>query len=208
VIQAWRQSQKYLPIMYFSSAIQTDTKYFLMLPDRIFFTGVPGSRWSGIAQEIEANGDYNTSDRTTERCYSHREFSGHVGAYFGTGMEFSANLEQSNLDLPYTGTGCKLHKSHEWAYKLHCITAIYPNDWIILVYRSDSLSFNWWKQAGGFKITYPDYSWYENDLGMIRKIREQNQLILEFAQQKKLTWTQHHKHSDVFIATYKGTHES
>lgn len=174
-----------------------------MLPNRIFFTGVPGSRWSGIAQEIESQGGFDVSDRTQERNYSHDDFSGHVGAYFGTGMEFPANLNTDNLNAPYSGTGCKLHKSHEWSYKLHCITAAFPNDWITLVYRSDSPSFNWWKQAGGFKITYPDYSWYENDLGMIRKIREQNQLILEFAQQKKLTWRQHNIYADVFIATHK-----
>ena len=179
-----------------------------MLPTRIFFTGVPGSRWSGIAQEIEAAPGFDISDRTPKRSYSHSEFSGHTGAYFGTGMEFPAELHESNLDLPYNGTGCKLHKSHEWAYKLHCITVMYPSDWITLVYRADAASFNWWKEAGGWKISYPNYDWYENDLGMIQKIQEQNRLILAFAQQKKLYWTQHHKHADVFIATYKGTHES
>ena len=34
-----------------------------MLPEYIFFTGVPGSRWSGIAQEIKSQPGYNTTDR-------------------------------------------------------------------------------------------------------------------------------------------------
>ena len=40
-----------------------------MLPDMIFFTGVPGSRWSGIAQEIKQNPRYNKTDRTPDRKY-------------------------------------------------------------------------------------------------------------------------------------------
>ena len=35
--------------------------------NRVFLTGVPGSRWSGIAQEIESEGGYDISDRTPER---------------------------------------------------------------------------------------------------------------------------------------------
>ena len=40
-----------------------------MLPDKIFFTGVPGSRWNGIAQEIKQNHGYNTTDRAPHRVY-------------------------------------------------------------------------------------------------------------------------------------------
>ena len=52
------------------------------LPKRIFFTGVPGSKWSGIAQTIEALDGFNTTDRWNHREYKHSGFSGHVGAYF------------------------------------------------------------------------------------------------------------------------------
>ena len=38
--------------------------------NRIFLTGVPGSRWSGIAQELENEGNYDISDRTPERSYT------------------------------------------------------------------------------------------------------------------------------------------
>ena len=39
---------------------------------------------------------------------------------------------------------------------------------------------------------------------MYEKICEQNKLILDFGQRKKLQWKQHHQHSDIFITTYKG----
>ena len=51
-----------------------------MIPEHIFFTGVPGSRWSGIAQTIETIPGFNTSDRTPERTYDHHQFTGHKGA--------------------------------------------------------------------------------------------------------------------------------
>ena len=86
------------------------------LPKYIFFTGVPGSRWSGIAQEIKQDARYDTSDRAPHRVYTHGEFSGHKDAYFGTGMEFPAILDEENLEEPFTGTGTRLLMSHEWPY--------------------------------------------------------------------------------------------
>jgi hypothetical protein len=42
-----------------------------------FFTGVPGSRWSGIAREMKLDPLYDTSDRAEHRVYQHHGFSGH-----------------------------------------------------------------------------------------------------------------------------------
>lgn len=174
-----------------------------MLPDKIFFCGVPGSRWSGIAQEIKSRPGYNISDRATHRKYEHGEFSGHIDAYFGTGMEFEAKLDEENLLKPFTTkAGCKLLMSHEWAYKLDEIIDKYPLDWIQLIYRNDKASFDWWKQAGGFDIKYPNYDWYRDDILMKARIEEQNALILSFAQRHNLSWKQHHKHEDIFLTTW------
>ena len=175
-----------------------------MLPEYIFFTGVPGSRWSGIAQEIKSQPGYNTTDRADHRVYKHGDFSGHMDAYYGTGMEFDCSLDRTNLDAPYTDkTGCKLLMSHEWPYYFDEIQDAYPLAWIQLIYRPDWASFIWWKQAGGFDITYPNYDWYETDYWMTKRIEEQNNLILDFAQKHSVQWLQHHKHSDIFIGTYK-----
>jgi len=178
-----------------------------MLPDMIFFTGVPGSRWSGIAQELKQNPKYNKTDRRPDRNYSHNEYSGHIDAYFGTGMEFNCSLNQANLNRPFSdwrkSAGCKLLMSHEWPYHFDQIIRQYPNAWIQLIYRNDLKSFLWWKEAGGFNITYPSYDWYVDDETMMRKIEEINNLILSFAQKHKLSWIQHHNHNDIFITTYK-----
>lgn len=171
-------------------------------PDKIFFCGVPGSRWSGIAQEIKSKEGMNISDRASHRVYKHGKFGGHIDAYFGTGMEFSCKLSEENLNAPFSDSnGCKILLSHEWAYKLDEIKEKFPNDWIMLVYRSNWESFLWWKKAGGWNITYPNYDWYESDYWMRVKIEEQNNLILDFAQRNKLNWKQHDTHKDVFITT-------
>jgi hypothetical protein len=178
-----------------------------MLPEYIFFTGVPGSRWSGIAREIKSSGQYNCTDRAEHRNYTHHGFSGHQEAYYGTGMEFNISLDRSNLNAPYIDAdpsqGCKLIMSHEWPYYFEAIQDAYPLAWIQLVYRPDWVSFLWWKQAGGFEITYPNYDWYETDYFMTYRIQEQNKLILDFGQKHSVQWAQHNRHSDIFIGIYK-----
>ncbi len=160
-----------------------------MLPEYIFFTGVPGSRWSGIAKEIKSSGQYNCTDRAEHRAYSHHD---KIGAYYGTGMEFDCSLDRANLDAPYTNwdssSGCKLHMSHEWPYCFKEIQDAYPLAWIQLVYRPNWESFVWWKEAGGFDITYPSYDWYNTENQMLKSIKEQNQLTLDFAQRNGIQW--------------------
>lgn len=163
----------------------------MTLPQRIFFTGVPGSRWSGIAQTLESMPYFNTTDRTREREYLHNGFTGHKGAYFGRTMEFEATLEANYIDSAwaYNSVGTKLVKSHDWAYSLDKIKTTFPNDWIILVYRDDAASFTWWKEAGGFNIKYPSYTAYQNDVVMTREIAWQNSAIRNFAEQQGLLWS-------------------
>jgi hypothetical protein len=157
---------------------------------KIFFTGVPGSRWSGIAQIIEDNvPGFNTSDRCPEKEYMHHSFSGHKGAYFGTGMEFLANLDGKYLDSAWpTHGGICLVKSHEWAYKLNELKEAFPEDKIILVYRPDMTSYAWWHEAGGFQIKYPDYTAYKDSTTMLASIMEQNKCILQFARKHNAIW--------------------
>ena len=170
--------------------------------DRVFITGAPGSRWSGVAQEIEKDGNYDMSDRTSERQYQHHGFSGHKGAYFGTGMEFPVTLDTKTLNSPYDNKNnkTKLHKSHEWSLILDDIVKAHPKAGIILIYRPDDASFSWWQEAGGFNIDYPNYSHYENETKMKENIKKQNDAMLKFSHKHNLIWNHHHKHHDVLIA--------
>ena len=169
----------------------------MRLPNRLFFTGVPGSRWSGISQVLETMDGVNTSDCTPSRVYQHSGFSGHRGSYFGPGMEFTHDIEQFNreyqifhLDLPWeTRVGMKIIRSHEWAYKLHYIKENFPSDWIMLVYRPDMASYTWWIQAGGFNITYPSYKSYKNYERIHAEICAQNKAMLEFGYDVGAKWS-------------------
>jgi len=161
----------------------------MILPNRIFFTGVPGSRWSGIAQQLETLPGFNTSDRTSERDYTHHQFTGHKGVYFGAGMEFESYLNPSYIDTAWTEPGgCRIVKSHEYAYKLQTISEVFPTDWIMLVYRPDLASYAWWHEAGGFQIKYPSYEAYKDSTNMLAEITKQNKAILEYAHSRQATW--------------------
>ncbi len=161
----------------------------MKLPDRIFFTGVPGSRWSGIAQTLEKMSGMNTSDRTPEREYIHHRYNGHRGAYFGPEMEFDVILDSDYIDQAWsTPGGCKLIKSHEWSYYLGNIRKLFPDDLIMMVYRPDMVSYAWWHEVGGFQIKYPNYSAYKNSGYMFNEIMKQNSAILEFGMQHKCKW--------------------
>jgi len=160
----------------------------MTLPSHIFFTGVPGSRWSGIAQVLETIPGMNTSDRTAEREYAHHSYTGHKGAYFGRGMEFSTILDIDYINTAWTEPGdCKLVKSHDWAYQLNHINMI-KDVWIMLVYRPDMSSYAWWHEAGGFQIKYPCYDAYKDSQGMLSEITAQNKAILEFGMINNCKW--------------------
>ena len=158
-------------------------------PNHIFFTGVPGSRWSGIAQVLETIPGVNTSDRTSDREYLHHTYTGHLGAYFGRGMEFNATVDLAYIDQAWTvAGGTRLVKSHDWAYKLQKIKTTYPDCWIMMVYRPDMNSFAWWHEAGGFQIKYPCYDAYRDSIGVLAEIQGQNKAILEFGLQNNCQW--------------------
>ena len=160
----------------------------MTLPNHIFFTGVPGSRWSGIAQIIETIPGMNTSDRTPEREYLHHSYTGHKGAYFGQGMEFSTILDEDYINMAWSEPGgCKLVKSHDWAYQLHHIRML-QDVWIMLVYRPDMASYAWWHEAGGFQIKYPCYDAYKDSVGILAEITAQNKAILEFGMINNCKW--------------------
>jgi len=162
------------------------------LPNRLFFTGVPGSRWSGIAQILESLPGFNTTDRTPNRTYEHHAYTGHLGAYFGRGMEFPAELDVDMIDSAWTDpvAGTQIVKSHDWAYKLnevHDVTRE-TGDWIMLVYRPDLASQAWWHEAGGFQIKYPNYDAYQDHAGMLAEIMAQNKAILKFGCDMLVQW--------------------
>lgn len=160
-----------------------------MLPEKIFFTGVPGSAWSQIAQAVEQIPGFNTSDRTPERTYIHQSGARHLGAYFGTGMEFNCNLPNAGFESAWSRPGgTKLIKSHEWALDLKNIKQQYSSDWIMMVYRPTDVSYRAWVGAGGFDISYPAYGSYATYNKILESSTKQNNCLLDFAKIHNLRW--------------------
>ncbi len=165
-----------------------------MLPNNLFFTGAPGSRWSGISQILESSGKFNISDRSINRQYTHSQYSGHEGAYFGKQMEFEPILELEYLNLPWAKQSIlpKIYKSHDWAYNLEEVSefALRTNSWLLLVYRETRKCYDWWHAAGGFSIAYPNYTWYKDSDNMRKQIAIQNSNILQFVAKRQLEFQQ------------------
>lgn len=167
--------------------------------DYTFLVGAPGSRWSGVGQIITENYDYNTEDETSWRLYKHGNFTGHKGAYFGPGMELGqkfhmlestygkdvdAFLRECDKAWDGRGTGTKMIKCHQFAYNLGWLRRNVSNANILLVKRGNQECFDWWKQAGGWDITYPDYKWYVDDNHMQHYIEAENKLATEFVSRR------------------------
>ena len=123
----------------------------------ILFTGAPGSRWSSVVESIYRSPDVDQSDGTSGRLYNKGKVK-HVGSYFDPGMEFDNNIE--NWNKPFSGKGKRIIKSHTFAHQLEDLKTLgYP---IVMCYRSNLECYDWWVEAGGFDISYPNYSYFEN----------------------------------------------
>lgn len=184
-----------------------------MTKELIFFTGVPGSRWSGVSQVFRnAWPDVDNTDcEDPRKVYTHNEFSGHRGNYYGPNdlhgnwldKEFGTKEQWLNeIYRSYTGASpVKLVLSHNFAYYLDDLAAAFPESKIVMCYRPEQACFDWWHEAGGWDITYPDYTWYGNDEVMRREIFKQNRMMLEFAKAKGVEF----KRPDVhFFRTHFG----
>ena len=148
----------------------------------LLMTGAPGSRWSGVANNIWKSFDIDQSDYSPERTYSHNKSRLHSGAYFDPMMEFE--FEVANWDKPFDKSapeGVRLIKSHTLATQLDNYKK-YP---IIMVYRNDYECLEWWNECGGFDIPYPKYDWYKNQDNMFLQIQRQNQDIMTFIYKNK-----------------------
>jgi hypothetical protein len=170
----------------------------------IFFTGVPGSRWSGVSQVFRDKwSDVDNSDLTPDKTYMHHLYKGHTGNYYGPGMlngkwldkTFGTRLQwEEEIKNSYAqDNNIKLILSHNFAYYLNDITNQFPECPIVLCYRDDIESFEWWHQAGGWDITYPNYDWYKDDSNMRTEIQKQNKCILEFVAKHNLKLEQPNK---------------
>ena len=165
----------------------------------IFLVGAPGSRWSSVAAHIYESFDIDQTDASPEREYlggpAFNDYKAkHSGSYFDPGMEFgnwfdnidkrNKKQNESEFNKPFSGIlrrdKYRIIKSHTLAHNLQYIKTEWPNSKIVLAYRTNKKCFDWWMQAGGFEISYPNYEWYENEKKMKAEIALQNKNIKAF----------------------------
>lgn len=158
-------------------------------PPYIFVVGAPGSKWSGVARSIYMSPMINRTDHRDSNVYNHRGTAvNHIGSYFDPGMEYGDFFDhiedysreecEAEFDRPFSDTeGPKIIKSHVLSKKIHVLRERWPNCPIVMVLRKDDDCWLWWKQAGGFDITYPSYEWYRDEIVMRGEIASQNRGI-------------------------------
>jgi hypothetical protein len=174
----------------------------------IFFTGIPGSRWSRAAALLQGSPllNLNDSDRNESRIYwnPNREepYPNHQGAYFGTGQEYGYGFESLEDNFytkqdfvhevmrPFTTHNNQnyLIKSHGFARSLKWITANFPNNRIIICLRELKVSIRDWYNFGGFeKIHFPNYSeYYKNPEVFEPLVAEEDRLLRDFIYENDL----------------------
>ena len=142
----------------------------------ILVTGAPGSKWSGIVGDIYRSKDIDQTDYSKKRKFKNRKVN-HHGVYFDPGFEFDNKKEM--WDLPFSGKGKRIIKSHTFAYQLNKLKKYKLP--IVMVYRNCYECYKWWHEAGGFDIEYPNYKpYYKNSDNMWCEITSQNTKIMQF----------------------------
>lgn len=165
----------------------------IQLPDKIFVTGAPGSKWTSVTHLVETCAQANLTDRNPNRHYDHHVFQGHHGAYFGLPFrkyEFDVKTDSDYVNSAWAEPDRpgKFVKGHDWGYMLDDLKAESQGNWLLMIMRNDVDCFGWWNNHGGFVTKYPSYESYENSAGMMAEIMKLNDRYSRFAQKHDQKW--------------------
>jgi hypothetical protein len=173
----------------------------------IWFTGAPGSKWSGTANVLQAIAslNFNITDRSASREYKHvgkTELARgimHTGAYFGPGHSIGEDWDQLSKLSPSAieeqilkewsdpSYGNLLVKSHFLSHQLDFVAEYWPDNPIIMVFRPNESCEQGWFGAGGWNISYPNYRpYYKDDATMKAMIAEHNSCMKAFCVQHNI----------------------
>jgi hypothetical protein len=188
--------------------------------DIIFATGAPGSKWSRVLSLIGLHPDVNSSDKHKFPRYNLNvtmlngktvPVGNHTGAYFGPDNGIGENFEDltkltkeefiEEIKKPFDNwdQGVKIVKSHWFSYgeNLNWLKNNFPDAKFILVYNVNEVAFKWWHFVGGWDISFPTYTWYNNDSRMYEKILKENQDMIAFAKSNMVPIKMHHNFQSV-----------
>ena len=174
----------------------------------IWFTGIPGSKWSGIDIHMRHALHCDRTDESAERTHFHRHnergytFNGHRGTYWGPGQGCGEHWTDlalvgkdrmlEDIGMEFTGEGYRVIKSHAFA-RYDNLDFIYDNfkgDWLVMIQRDPAQSFVWWDAVMSFDETvYPSYNkMYSDPETMKLLLVEEDEYIKEFAATKGFDW--------------------
>ena len=182
-----------------------------------FTAGAPGSCWSMISNRFKRTiPGFDRSDEVLEN--RHKMPSEHVskhynvtdqswaqtthnGSYLGPYHEFGHGFD--NIQTNYTkedffkeclgpfgddSRPLKLVRSHWFSYNLDWIWNNCKGHDLFLIWREPEHAENWWYSMGGWNIDYPIYKWYETPERMHKQIKEESNLLWNFAKKHQLEW--------------------
>jgi hypothetical protein len=173
----------------------------------VWFTGAPGSKWSGSANILQSikSLNFNITDRSPEREYTHtgpttlaRSIT-HTGVYFGPGHGYGEDFHNINLintdvveetianEWADSSSGKLLVKSHFFSHNLDYLADTWTDSPIIMIMRPDNKCEQGWFGAGGWNIAYPNYRpYYKDDDTMKSMIAEHNVKIIDFCNRRNV----------------------
>ena len=150
---------------------------------RVWMTGIPGSRWSGVYNRLVTLTNYfDRTDETPENIHFHKnakatiarhpdteKFLGHKGTYWSqtTGTEHWKDITKlsreeivSDLNTVYTGTEIPIIRNHCLLRhnSIEFLAKTFPDDILMMVWRPTTTALAWWKDIMEWKDVYPDYS--------------------------------------------------
>jgi hypothetical protein len=127
--------------------------------------------------------------------------STHNGSYFGPFNEYGHGFDDiaknytkdsflAECMKPYSDEARpkKLIRSHWFAYNLDWIWENCKGHKMLLIWRDHEAAEKWWYSMGGWDIKYPVYTWYEGPERMKEKIKEESDLVLDFATKHNIEW--------------------
>jgi hypothetical protein len=126
-----------------------------------------------------------------------KNMGNHRGSYWGPDNMYGHKFDRLDaltkeeilsefMEAFETWDGYKIIKSHWFAYNIEYIHNLFPKAPIISCYAGDIESFFWWHKCGGWGLGYANYAWYENDVKLLEKIKEENSNILKFSTDRGL----------------------
>lgn len=186
--------------------------------DLILMVGCPGSRWSNVHRWASAHPMINTTDWSRERRWDAYTYNAdgrkstvgnHFGSYWGPGNYFGQNFDEINklskaeilsefMEAYDNWDKIKIIKSHWFAYHLEYVHALFPEAKLLSCYAGDIDSFYWWHKCTGWGLGYAGYTWYEDDVRLYAKIKEENTNILKYNMERGATFRDNLRISDVW----------